>query len=50
MAALLPSVAGAHAGAFNGAGIRTEGDDLTAKHVKFLRNEDRLLAGSLPGM
>ena len=39
----------AHVGDFNGAGIRAEGGDLTVEHVRFVNNEDGILAGSLPG-
>ena len=43
------ALTGAHVGAFNGAGIRAEGGDLTIEHVRFANNEDGILAGSLPG-
>ncbi len=43
------TLANAHVGEFNGAGIRAEGGDLTVRHVRFLNNEDGILAGSLPG-
>ena len=39
----------AHVGDFNGAGIRAEGGDLTVEHVRFVDDEDGILAGSLPG-
>jgi hypothetical protein len=38
----------AHVGEFNGAGIRAEGGDVTVEHVRFLNDEDGILAGSLP--
>jgi hypothetical protein len=43
------TLANAHSGEFNGAGIRAEGGDLTVDHVRFLNNEDGILSGSLPG-
>jgi hypothetical protein len=43
------TLAGAHVAEFNGAGIRAEGGDLTVDHVRFLNNEDGILAGPLPG-
>jgi hypothetical protein len=43
------TLTGAHVAAFNGAGVRAEGGDLTIEHVRFINNEDGLLAGSLPG-
>jgi hypothetical protein len=41
---------GAHVADHNGAGIRAEGGDLTVDHVRFVNNEDGLLAGSLSGV
>ncbi len=32
----------------NGAGIRAEGNDLTVRHVRFVDNENGILAGALP--
>ena len=43
------TLSGAHVADFNGAGIRAEGGDLTVEHVRFVGNEDGLLAGALPG-
>lgn len=43
------TLANAHVREFNGAGIRAEGGDLTVEHVRFVNNEDGILAGSLPG-
>ena len=33
----------------NGAGIRAQGGNLTIEHVKFINNENGILAGDLPG-
>lgn len=44
------TLTGAHVADFNGAGIRAEGGDLTVDHVRFVNNEDGLLAGALPGV
>ena len=33
---------------FNGAGIRAEGGDLTIEHVRFINNQDGILAASTP--
>jgi hypothetical protein len=38
----------AHVADFNGAGIRAEGGDLIIEHVRFVNNEDGVLAGPLP--
>jgi hypothetical protein len=43
------SLTDAHVPDFNGAGIRAEGGDLTVQHVRFLNNQDGILAGTLPG-
>jgi hypothetical protein len=43
------ALTGAHVSEFNGAGIRAEGGDLTIDHVRFVNNEDGILAGTLPG-
>ncbi len=43
------TLTGAHVADLNGAGIRAEGGDLTIEHVRFINNEDGLLAGALPG-
>lgn len=34
---------------FNGAGIRAEGGDLTVDHVRFINNQEGILAASMPG-
>ncbi len=34
---------------FNGAGIRAEGGNLTIEHVRFVNNQDGILAAALPG-
>jgi hypothetical protein len=44
------TLTGAHVADFNGAGIRAEGGDLTVERVRFVHNEDGLLAGALPGV
>jgi hypothetical protein len=34
---------------FNGAGIQAEGGDLAIERVRFVSNEDSVLAGAMPG-
>jgi len=43
------TLAGARSSFHNGAGIRAEGKNLTIEHVKFIDDEDGILAAGVPG-